>query len=150
MALSFTIAGKATIQRWSFLAITRNIKRPVLRVPKRNLNRNLLLRLTEQARCFHVSTARNKRITIRAPPEVQNYDGSNGIMYRFVKQIGDRIEVDEELAEIEKIKHVLEVESNAAGTILELLVSAGDEVRPGEGLAVLETGTKTGSTLPVR
>lgn len=137
MTLSFTIASEAATQCQPFLAVARAGRSLTLRTPIRSLYRQPLLRLTKQARGFHPSATWDSKLIIRAPPEALNYDGSSGVMRRFTKKVGDRIEMDEELGEIEKIKHILDVDSPTAGTITGLLVSPGDKVRPGQGLAVL-------------
>ncbi len=66
---------------------------------------------------------------------------SEGTLGSFLKKVGDKVELDETIAEIETDKVALEVPATAAGTITELLVSAGDSVAPGGVIARISTGS---------
>jgi len=65
---------------------------------------------------------------------------SEGTLSTFSKQVGDRVEQDEETASIETDKIDVSVNAPAAGVIKEFLVSEGDTVTVGQDLAKLEPG----------
>lgn len=63
------------------------------------------------------------------------FDMAEGTLVNWVKQVGDRIEQGEVIAEIETDKATLEIESTVSGTILKLLAEPGDAVPVGEVIA---------------
>ena len=65
---------------------------------------------------------------------------SEGTLSTFTKQVGDQVELDEEIASIETDKIDVQVNSPAAGKITKLLVSEGDTVTVGQDIAELEEG----------
>ncbi|KIX01076.1 uncharacterized protein Z518_10142 [Rhinocladiella mackenziei CBS 650.93] len=70
---------------------------------------------------------------------------SEGTLSSFLKQAGDYVERDEEIASIETDKIDVSVNAPEAGTIKELLVSEGDTVVVGQDIAKLEPGEGGGS-----
>lgn len=58
----------------------------------------------------------------------------------LVKSIGDRVEEDEPLAEIEAEKATQELESPASGILSEILVQEGEDAHVRTILAYIETG----------
>lgn len=62
-------------------------------------------------------------------------------MSSFTKQVGDYVELDEEIASIETDKIDVSVNAPEAGTITELLVSEGDTVTVGQDLVKLDAGS---------
>ena len=68
---------------------------------------------------------------------------TEGTISTLTKQIGEYIEADEELANIETDK--IDVSANApeAGVVTELLVAAGDSVTVGQDIARIHTDAKT-------
>ena len=64
----------------------------------------------------------------------------------FHKQIGDRIEVDEELASIETDKIDVSVNAPEAGVLAELLVAPGDTVTIGQDIARIDTTAESTAT----
>jgi len=62
---------------------------------------------------------------------------TEGTILSWVKQIGERVEVDEIIVEISTDKVDTEVPSPAAGVLSEILVGAGETVAVGTALAVL-------------
>lgn len=64
---------------------------------------------------------------------------SEGTVTEWLKQVGDTVEEDEPLAEIEAEKVEETLESPASGTLVEILVQPGDPVEVRTLLAVIET-----------
>jgi pyruvate dehydrogenase E2 component (dihydrolipoamide acetyltransferase) len=56
-------------------------------------------------------------------------------------QVGDTVQVDDVLVEIETDKAVVEIPSPVAGTVREVLVQSGEEKRVGDTIARIETET---------
>ena len=65
---------------------------------------------------------------------------SEGTLSSFTKQVGDYVELDEEIASIETDKIDVSVNAPEAGTITELLVNEGDTVTVGQEIAKMEPG----------
>jgi 2-oxoglutarate dehydrogenase E2 component (dihydrolipoamide succinyltransferase) len=65
------------------------------------------------------------------------------------KKPGDRVARDENLADLETDKVVLEVPAPAAGTLVEIKVVAGTTVTSGQLLAVFEAGEAAAVAAPV-
>lgn len=64
---------------------------------------------------------------------------SEGTVTSWLKKVGDRVEEDEPLAEIEAEKATQELESPASGTLAEILVQEGEETRVRTVIAIIET-----------
>ena len=64
---------------------------------------------------------------------------SEGTVTAWLKSVGDRIEEDEPLAEIEAEKATQELESPASGVLIEILVPAGQDAKVRDILAYIET-----------
>lgn len=67
------------------------------------------------------------------------YDMEEGKLHVWLKDVGDRVERGDPLAEIETDKAIIEMEALASGTLVEILVSAGSDVAVGTVIAYLET-----------
>ncbi len=65
------------------------------------------------------------------------FDMAEGVLVRWVKQVGEPVNKGEVLAEIETDKATVEVESAFSGVMLELLVSEGDVVPVNDPIAVV-------------
>ena len=65
---------------------------------------------------------------------------SEGTIASWLKKVGDRIEEDEPLAEIEAEKATKELESPASGVLVEILVPEGKEAKCRDIIAYIETG----------
>ncbi len=61
-----------------------------------------------------------------------------GVLVHWLKAVGDRIEQEEELAEIETEKVAATVPSPTAGRIVELIAAEGDEIPVGDPIARIE------------
>ena len=64
-----------------------------------------------------------------------------GEVTRLLVSIGDTVDMDQPLVEMETGKATLEVPSDAAGTVKEIRVQEGDKVPVGAVIVVLEGGT---------
>src|ERR1700674_5764376 len=67
-----------------------------------------------------------------------------GTVAAWHKKEGDKVAIDELLVEIETDKVATEVPSLVAGTLAKILVDAGETVKVGTPLAIIDTGD-TGS-----
>ena len=80
-------------------------------------------------------------IEIRAPTE--QTEGTRSQILRWLKQVGERVEEDEPLIEIETDKVTVEVASPGAGVLREILRREQEEIAPGELLGVLDPASRT-------
>ena len=64
---------------------------------------------------------------------------SEGTISTWLKAVGDTVAEDEALAEVEAEKVEETLESPAAGTLVEILVPAGDTVEVRTAVAVIES-----------
>lgn len=64
---------------------------------------------------------------------------SEGTVTEWLKNVGDRVEEDEPLAEIEAEKATQELESPASGVLKEILVQQGEDAKVRSILAIIET-----------
>jgi pyruvate/2-oxoglutarate dehydrogenase complex dihydrolipoamide acyltransferase (E2) component len=67
------------------------------------------------------------------------YDMESGTIASWLKQVGDRVERGEPIAEIETEKATVEMEALAAGTLVEIVHAEGAEVAVGTVIAILES-----------
>ncbi|KAK6345088.1 2-oxoglutarate dehydrogenase complex E2 component, variant 2 [Orbilia javanica] len=77
-------------------------------------------------------------ITIKVPPMAESI--SEGTLKQWLKEVGDQVEQDEEIATIETDKIDVAVNAPHAGILKELLVEADTTVTVGQDLAKLEPG----------
>ena len=68
-----------------------------------------------------------------------------GTVSAWRKKEGDQIAIDEVLVDIETDKVATEVPSLVAGTLVKILISAGETVKVGTPLAIIDTGDTTGA-----
>ncbi|MDV6012729.1 2-oxoglutarate dehydrogenase, E2 component, dihydrolipoamide succinyltransferase [Haloechinothrix sp. LS1_15] len=73
---------------------------------------------------------------------------TEGTVTRWLKQVGDRVEVDEPLLEISTDKVDTEVPSPVTGTVLEITAEADQTVEVGSQLAVIGDGAPAGGGAP--
>lgn len=64
---------------------------------------------------------------------------SEGAIVEWLKKVGDRVVEDEPLADVEAEKVEETLESPATGTLVEILVPAGDSVEVRTVVAIIET-----------
>jgi 2-oxoglutarate dehydrogenase E2 component (dihydrolipoamide succinyltransferase) len=71
-----------------------------------------------------------------------------GTVAAWHKKEGDKVAIDELLVEIETDKVATEVPSLVAGTLLKILVGAGETVKVGTTLAIIDSGDGAGAAAP--
>ncbi|KAK7287057.1 hypothetical protein RIF29_00054 [Crotalaria pallida] len=62
---------------------------------------------------------------------------SDRTLAKFLKKPGDRVNIDEPIAQIETDKVTIDVSSPESGVILKLLANEGDTVEPGNKIAII-------------
>jgi len=77
------------------------------------------------------------------------FDMAEGLLVRWVKQVGENINKGDILAEIETDKATVEVESHASGVVLQLIVEQGTMVPVNAPIAVIgQAGEKVDAPAP--
>ncbi|HLS65545.1 MAG TPA: acetyl-CoA carboxylase biotin carboxyl carrier protein subunit [Pseudogracilibacillus sp.] len=61
-----------------------------------------------------------------------------GNMWKIVKQVGDQVEVGEDVAILESMKMEIPISAEQAGTIKEIKVNEGDFINEGDVIAIIE------------
>ncbi|KAK1968281.1 2-oxoacid dehydrogenase acyltransferase [Colletotrichum sublineola] len=89
-------------------------------------------------RSFSTTRIQHGEVIITVPQMAESIN--EGTVASLGKQVGDRVEADEEVASIETDKIDVAVNAPEEGTILELFVAEGDTVEVGQKLARMETG----------
>ncbi|MGZ8337809.1 MAG: biotin/lipoyl-containing protein, partial [Allosphingosinicella sp.] len=75
-------------------------------------------------------------------PEEQ--EGTRAVVRAWLKQIGDRVEVNDPLVELETDKVAMEVPAPAAGVLREILLHSNDEAVPGAILGRIAPAIEVG------
>ncbi|HET7676526.1 MAG TPA: lipoyl domain-containing protein [Candidatus Limnocylindrales bacterium] len=78
------------------------------------------------------------RIAIEMPK--LGYDMESGRVGSWLKQVGDTVARGDVIAEIETDKATVEMESTAAGTLVEIVALPGVELPVGEVIGYLDDG----------
>src|ERR1700719_1714179 len=74
---------------------------------------------------------------------------TEGTLVRWIKKVGDNVEVGDVLAEVETDKATMEMEALDEGVLAEIYVQDGNKVEVGQKLAILlGKGEKTDSGAP--
>ena len=81
---------------------------------------------------------------IRLPEISENVE--SGDVVKVLVSVGDTVEVDQPLVELETEKAVFEVPSTVAGTVTEIMVSAGEVINVGAVIARIETDAGAATT----
>jgi 2-oxoglutarate dehydrogenase E2 component (dihydrolipoamide succinyltransferase) len=76
-------------------------------------------------------------VEIRAP---ENSEGTRSQVQRWLKSIGDSVEPNEPLIEVETDKVTIEIPSPAGGVLKQITKHEQEEISPGELLGAIETG----------
>jgi 2-oxoglutarate dehydrogenase E2 component (dihydrolipoamide succinyltransferase) len=77
-----------------------------------------------------------------------NEEGTRATVLRWYKAIGDAVDKDEPLVELETDKVTVEVSAPASGVLAQILKHPNEEVHPNEVLARLSLATATTTTTP--
>ncbi|KXH67501.1 dihydrolipoyllysine-residue succinyltransferase [Colletotrichum salicis] len=93
---------------------------------------------SSQYRSFSTTRIQHGEVIITVPQMAESI--TEGTIASIGKQVGDRVEADEEVASIETDKIDVAVNAPGEGTIVELFVAEGDTVEVGQKLARMETG----------
>lgn len=80
----------------------------------------------------------NTIVEIRAP---QQSEGTRSQVQRWLKAVGEPIEADEPLIEVETDKVTIEIPSPARGVLRQILKREQEEIEPGELLGAIETAS---------
>jgi 2-oxoglutarate dehydrogenase E2 component (dihydrolipoamide succinyltransferase) len=83
-------------------------------------------------------------LEVRAPAE--QTEGTRSQLLRWLKRLGERVEENEPLIEIETDKVTIEVASPGAGILSEILKQEQEEIEPGELLARIEVAAIAGAS----
>nr|KAJ0185841.1 hypothetical protein LSAT_V11C900493440 [Lactuca sativa] len=73
---------------------------------------------------------------------------SDGTLATFLKKPGDRVEIDEPIAQVETDKVTIDVASPEAGIIQEFVAKEGDTVEPGTKVAIISKSAEGASPPP--
>ena len=79
------------------------------------------------------------RIAIEMPK--LGYDMESGKIGAWVMKVGDKVGRGDVIAEIETEKSTVDMESTAAGTLVEIVAEAGAELPVGEIIGYLDDGS---------
>ncbi|EXF84026.1 dihydrolipoyllysine-residue succinyltransferase [Colletotrichum fioriniae PJ7] len=114
----------------SLTTVTRTTSRPIVHAyPALS---------SSQYRSFSTTGIQHGEVIITVPQMAESI--TEGTIASIGKQVGDRVEADEEVASIETDKIDVAVNAPEEGTIVELFVAEGDTVEVGQKLARMETG----------
>ena len=77
---------------------------------------------------------------MRIPVEMPKlgFDEESGRLVGWLKQVGDRVERGEPIAEVETQKATVEMEALASGTLVEIVRVGDEEVAVGDVIAYLD------------
>ena len=84
------------------------------------------------------------KVDIKVPPLSESL--ASGTLLAWRKQVGDRVQRDETLVDLETDKVILEIPAAASGTLIEIRQPEGAEVKAEQVVAVIETA---GDAMPV-
>ncbi|XP_011094083.1 dihydrolipoyllysine-residue succinyltransferase component of 2-oxoglutarate dehydrogenase complex 1, mitochondrial-like isoform X1 [Sesamum indicum] len=104
-------------------------KREVLGILQQDVNMQIW------SRSFSSSTAEGDIVEAVVPFMGESI--SDGTLATFLKKPGDRVEVDEPIAQVETDKVTIDVNSPEAGVIQKLIAKEGDTVEPGTKVAII-------------
>ncbi|KAL0346882.1 UNVERIFIED_CONTAM: 2-oxoglutarate dehydrogenase complex 2, mitochondrial [Sesamum calycinum] len=106
-------------------------------MPKREVLGNLQQDVNMQiwSRSFSSSTAEGDIVEAVVPFMGESI--SDGTLATFLKKPGDRVEVDEPIAQVETDKVTIDVNSPEAGVIQKFIAKEGDTVEPGTKVAII-------------
>lgn len=128
------------------MASAQRIRQAAAKLPRHpSIRSSCLQRLptwrASAPRFFSNSPFLRADIVIKVPQMAESIN--KGTLSTFLKQVGDRVEADDELASIETDKIDVAVTALEGGILRELLVEEGDVVTVGQPVARIETGHAT-------
>ncbi|CAI9088365.1 OLC1v1022673C1 [Oldenlandia corymbosa var. corymbosa] len=118
-------------RNFSHITISGPMDGRVSRVIKENLLPQIIIPSGNRAFCS------NSGDLVDAVVPFMGESISDGTLATFLKKPGDRVEVDEPIAQIETDKVTIDVASPEAGVVQELIAKEGDTVEPGTKIAVI-------------
>ncbi|MFA5908409.1 MAG: 2-oxo acid dehydrogenase subunit E2 [Vicinamibacterales bacterium] len=71
---------------------------------------------------------------------------AQGDVLKVLVKVGDTIKVDQPVVELETDKATIEVPSDVAGTVKEIRAKAGDKLKPGQVVLIMENGASAGAS----
>ena len=77
------------------------------------------------------------KVEIKVPPLSESL--ASGLLLTWHKQVGDQVQRDETLVDLETDKVILEIPAAASGTLIEIRQAEGAEVKAEQIIAVIET-----------
>ena len=80
-------------------------------------------------------------------PELGENDDS-GLVVGILVDVGDQIEVDDSLIEVEISKATVEIPAEATGIVQEIMIQENDEIQTGTTIMIIETELVTKSETP--
>jgi len=98
---------------------------------------NLLPQQRQQLRSLSISSSLLEIQIVHTPPFAESITEGD---IRWDKEVGDKVELDEVIGEIETDKTALPINSPCAGVIEEFLVEDGATIHKGDELAKINTG----------
>ncbi|MED6134716.1 hypothetical protein PIB30_039637 [Stylosanthes scabra] len=81
------------------------------------------------------SSDNGDNVDVVVPPLAESI--ADGTLAKFLKRPGDRVSIDEPIAQIETDKVTIDVSSPESGVIVKLLANEGDTVEPGNKIAII-------------
>ncbi|KAJ0162797.1 Succinyltransferase component of 2-oxoglutarate dehydrogenase complex, partial [Colletotrichum tanaceti] len=131
-------ASKASSSR-SLVTATRSTTTTTKMTTKtRSIPRAYPVLAASQYRSFSTTRIQHGEVIITVPQMAESI--TEGTVASIGKQVGDRVEADEEVFSIETDKVDVAVNAPEEGTVVELFVAEGDTVEVGQKLARMETG----------
>lgn len=73
---------------------------------------------------------------------------AQGDVLKVLVKVGDVVKVDQPIVELETDKATIEVPSDVAGTVKEVRAKAGDKLKPGQVVLVMENGASGAAAAP--
>ncbi|MEX1141338.1 MAG: multifunctional oxoglutarate decarboxylase/oxoglutarate dehydrogenase thiamine pyrophosphate-binding subunit/dihydrolipoyllysine-residue succinyltransferase subunit [Thermoleophilaceae bacterium] len=89
-----------------------------------------------------------QRTTVQITMPAMGESVTEGVVLEWLKQVGDRVDVDDPLVEVSTDKVDAEVPSPAAGVLTSVAVQADETVAVGAVLGEIEVGAEGGETTP--
>ncbi|GKT48202.1 dihydrolipoyllysine-residue succinyltransferase component of 2-oxoglutarate dehydrogenase complex, mitochondrial [Colletotrichum spaethianum] len=131
-------AARSHITNAASKASTRSLVTATRNTATRSASSAFPALASSQYRSFSTTRIQHGEVIITVPQMAESI--TEGTVASLGKQVGDRVEADEEVASIETDKIDVAVNAPEEGTIVELFVAEGDTVEVGQKLARMETG----------